>query len=152
MISCHVSTATCFKSQPNWEKDLLYHYYYTKTKRWLLAVNHVWIKVSLLCTIANRSSRILSIDYKIDISTHLWMGIHTFVNGYDVIIPEWWWLYNHSKLLSIFEKHVKSESIESVNTVHTQVVKPLLNFEIRSTVNCVAELDVDEVTEWHTQG
>lgn len=47
----------------------------------------------------------------------------------------------------MFKKHVKSESIESVNTAHTQVVKPILNFEIRSTVNCVAELDVDEVTE-----
>lgn len=49
-------------------------------------------------------------------------------------------------------KHVKSESIESVNEVHTREVKPILNFEILSTVNCVAELDVDEVTEWHTQG
>lgn len=49
-------------------------------------------------------------------------------------------------------KHVKSESIESVNKVHTREVKPILNFEILSTVNCVAELDVNEVTEWHTQG
>lgn len=47
----------------------------------------------------------------------------------------------------MFKKYVKSEFIEFVNIVYIQVVKFILNFEIWLIVNCVVELDVDEVIE-----